>query len=156
MAALYLQRERQPCCASGGNRTCGHVGPLEITTSTTAATTAAAAAAAHNTSATSCTRCIKCRMSSRTPMRFCITLHNGDFQGCWPVRGEAHLAWVLSAFNVTASEFRHYCSHAGTFNMLKAVLTIGEERQGGQGGDRPMGACWLVSLSENTDRTSEW
>lgn len=53
-------------------------------------------------------------------MPVCLSLHNAEFQGLWPLRTKEEMREVCSAFNISKELCRRYVQFGNTFNLLHA------------------------------------
>ncbi|GJJ12099.1 hypothetical protein Clacol_006340 [Clathrus columnatus] len=53
----------------------------------------------------------------------CLSLHNAEFQGLWPLRTKEELKEVCSAFNVSKEYCEKYIQFGNTFNLLHAAAS---------------------------------
>jgi len=53
----------------------------------------------------------------------CLSLHNAEFQGLWPLRTKEELKEVCSAFNISKEHCRKYVQFGNTFNLLHAAAS---------------------------------
>ena len=51
----------------------------------------------------------------------CLSLHNAEFQGLWPLRTKKEVREVCSAFNVSKEHCTKYVQFGNTFNRLHAA-----------------------------------
>ncbi|KIY53580.1 glycoside hydrolase family 13/glycosyltransferase family 5 protein [Fistulina hepatica ATCC 64428] len=54
----------------------------------------------------------------------CLSLHNAEFQGLWPLRTKAEMKEVCSAFNLPKEVCEKYVQFGNTFNLLHAAASI--------------------------------
>ena len=54
----------------------------------------------------------------------CLSLHNAEFQGLWPLRTKDEMKEVCSAFNITKEQCRKYVQFGNTFNLLHAAASF--------------------------------
>ena len=50
----------------------------------------------------------------------CLSLHNAEFQGLWPLRTKEEMKEVCSAFNISKENCTKYVQFGNTFNLLHA------------------------------------
>ncbi|KZT09456.1 glycosyltransferase family 5 protein [Laetiporus sulphureus 93-53] len=50
----------------------------------------------------------------------CLSLHNAEFQGLWPLRTKEEMKEVCSAFNISKEHCTKYVQFGNTFNLLHA------------------------------------
>ncbi|KAF8625783.1 hypothetical protein AX15_005173 [Amanita polypyramis BW_CC] len=50
----------------------------------------------------------------------CLSLHNAEFQGLWPLRTKEEMKEVCSAFNISKEQCTKYVQFGNTFNLLHA------------------------------------
>lgn len=60
-----------------------------------------------------------------------LSIHNGEFQGLWPLRTEKERKQVCSAFNLKISLCQKYVQFGNTFNMLHCAASYLRIHQGG-------------------------
>lgn len=53
-------------------------------------------------------------------MPTCLSLHNAEFQGLWPLRTKEEMKEVCSAFNISKEHCTKYVQFGNTFNLLHA------------------------------------
>ena len=53
-------------------------------------------------------------------MPVCLSLHNAEFQGLWPLRTKEEMKEVCSAFNISKEQCTKYVQFGNTFNLLHA------------------------------------
>ncbi|KAG6819041.1 hypothetical protein H0H93_016019, partial [Arthromyces matolae] len=53
----------------------------------------------------------------------CLSLHNAEFQGLWPLRTQDEIKEVCSAFNITQEICIKYVQFGNTFNLLHAAAS---------------------------------
>ncbi|KIJ57158.1 glycosyltransferase family 5 protein [Sphaerobolus stellatus SS14] len=53
----------------------------------------------------------------------CLSLHNAEFQGLWPLRTKEETKEVCSAFNISKEHCRKYVQFGNTFNLLHAAAS---------------------------------
>ncbi|KAJ4474841.1 modular protein with glycoside hydrolase family 13 and glycosyltransferase family 5 domains [Lentinula aciculospora] len=51
----------------------------------------------------------------------CLSLHNAEFQGLWPLRTKEEMKEVCSAFNISKKDCVKYIQFGNTFNLLHAA-----------------------------------
>jgi alpha-1,3-glucan synthase len=51
----------------------------------------------------------------------CLSLHNAEFQGLWPLRTKEEMKEVCSAFNISKEHCTKYVQFGNTFNLLHAA-----------------------------------
>ncbi|KAE9411209.1 modular protein with glycoside hydrolase family 13 and glycosyltransferase family 5 domains [Gymnopus androsaceus JB14] len=54
----------------------------------------------------------------------CLSLHNAEFQGLWPLRTKEEVNEVCSAFNITKKNCVKYVQFGNTFNLLHAAAAF--------------------------------
>ncbi|KAF8522241.1 glycoside hydrolase family 13 and glycosyltransferase family 5 protein [Hysterangium stoloniferum] len=54
----------------------------------------------------------------------CLSLHNAEFQGLWPLRTKEEMKEVCSAFNISKEHCRKYVQFGNTFNLLHAAASF--------------------------------
>jgi len=54
----------------------------------------------------------------------CLSLHNAEFQGLWPLRTKEEMKEVCSAFNVSKEHCTKYVQFGNTFNLLHAAASF--------------------------------
>lgn len=54
----------------------------------------------------------------------CLSLHNAEFQGLWPLRTKEEMKEVCSAFNITKEHCTKYIQFGNTFNLLHAAASF--------------------------------
>ncbi|TFY76274.1 hypothetical protein EWM64_g7737 [Hericium alpestre] len=54
----------------------------------------------------------------------CLSLHNAEFQGLWPLRTKEEMKEVCSAFNITKEHCTKYVQFGNTFNLLHAAASF--------------------------------
>ncbi|KIY43381.1 glycoside hydrolase family 13 and glycosyltransferase family 5 protein [Fistulina hepatica ATCC 64428] len=54
----------------------------------------------------------------------CLSLHNAEFQGLWPLRTKEEMKEVCSAFNVSKEHCSKYIQFGNTFNLLHAAASF--------------------------------
>ena len=54
----------------------------------------------------------------------CLSLHNAEFQGLWPLRTKEEMKEVCSAFNISKDHCRRYVQFGNTFNLLHAAASF--------------------------------
>ncbi|KAF8580884.1 glycosyltransferase family 5 protein [Ramaria rubella] len=54
----------------------------------------------------------------------CLSLHNAEFQGLWPLRTKEELKEVCSAFNISKEHCQKYVQFGNTFNLLHAAASF--------------------------------
>ncbi|KZV90231.1 glycoside hydrolase family 13 and glycosyltransferase family 5 protein [Exidia glandulosa HHB12029] len=54
----------------------------------------------------------------------CLSLHNAEFQGLWPLRTKEEMKEVCSAFNISKEHCRRYVQFGNTFNLLHAAASF--------------------------------
>ncbi|KAK7014847.1 modular protein with glycoside hydrolase family 13 and glycosyltransferase family 5 domains [Favolaschia claudopus] len=53
----------------------------------------------------------------------CLSLHNAEFQGLWPLRTKEEMKEVCSAFNISKEHCTKYVQFGNTFNLLHAAAS---------------------------------
>jgi len=59
----------------------------------------------------------------------CLSLHNAEFQGLWPLRTKEEMKEVCSAFNISKEHCTKYVQFGNTFNLLHAAASFISEHQ---------------------------
>ncbi|PVF98937.1 putative cell wall alpha-1,3-glucan synthase [Serendipita vermifera] len=54
----------------------------------------------------------------------CLSLHNAEFQGLWPLRNKEEMQEVCSAFNISKEHCTKYVQFGNTFNLLHAAASF--------------------------------
>ncbi|KAG8809336.1 Cell wall alpha-1,3-glucan synthase ags1, partial [Serendipita sp. 399] len=54
----------------------------------------------------------------------CLSLHNAEFQGLWPLRTKEEMKEVCSAFNIPKDRCTKYVQFGNTFNLLHAAASF--------------------------------
>ncbi|KAL1689446.1 glycoside hydrolase family 13 and glycosyltransferase family 5 protein [Schizophyllum commune] len=54
----------------------------------------------------------------------CLSLHNAEFQGLWPLRTKEEMKEVCSAFNISKAHCTKYVQFGNTFNLLHAAASF--------------------------------
>ena len=54
----------------------------------------------------------------------CLSLHNAEFQGLWPLRTKEEMKEVCSAFNISKENCTKYIQFGNTFNLLHAAASF--------------------------------
>ncbi|KAF4623027.1 hypothetical protein D9613_002379 [Agrocybe pediades] len=54
----------------------------------------------------------------------CLSLHNAEFQGLWPLRTKEEIEEVCSAFNISKEDCTKYVQFGNTFNLLHAAASF--------------------------------
>ncbi|KAG1859045.1 glycoside hydrolase family 13/glycosyltransferase family 5 protein [Suillus tomentosus] len=54
----------------------------------------------------------------------CLSLHNAEFQGLWPLRTQEEMKEVCSAFNISKEHCTKYVQFGNTFNLLHAAASF--------------------------------
>jgi alpha-1,3-glucan synthase len=54
----------------------------------------------------------------------CLSLHNAEFQGLWPLRTKEEMKEVCSAFNISKEFCTKYVQFGNTFNLLHAAASF--------------------------------
>ncbi|KAK1236528.1 hypothetical protein PQX77_000221 [Marasmius sp. AFHP31] len=54
----------------------------------------------------------------------CLSLHNAEFQGLWPLRTKEEMKEVCSAFNISREHCTKYIQFGNTFNLLHAAASF--------------------------------
>lgn len=54
----------------------------------------------------------------------CLSLHNAEFQGLWPLRTKDEMKEVCSAFNISKEHCTKYVQFGNTFNLLHAAASF--------------------------------
>ncbi|KAF9535312.1 modular protein with glycoside hydrolase family 13 and glycosyltransferase family 5 domains [Crepidotus variabilis] len=54
----------------------------------------------------------------------CLSLHNAEFQGLWPLRTKEEMKEVCSAFNLSKEHCTKYVQFGNTFNLLHAAASF--------------------------------
>jgi alpha-1,3-glucan synthase len=54
----------------------------------------------------------------------CLSLHNAEFQGLWPLRTKEEMKEVCSAFNISKEHCTKYVQFGNTFNLLHATASF--------------------------------
>jgi alpha-1,3-glucan synthase len=54
----------------------------------------------------------------------CLSLHNAEFQGLWPLRTKEEMKEVCSAFNISKEHCTKYVQFGNTFNLLHAAASF--------------------------------
>ena len=57
-------------------------------------------------------------------MPICLSLHNAEFQGLWPLRTKEEMKEVCSAFNISKEHCTKYVQFENTFNLLHAAASF--------------------------------
>ncbi|VDB82993.1 unnamed protein product [Peniophora sp. CBMAI 1063] len=57
-------------------------------------------------------------------MPVCLSLHNAEFQGLWPLRTKEEMKEVCSAFNMSKEACTKYVQFGNTFNLLHAAASF--------------------------------
>ena len=57
-------------------------------------------------------------------MPICLSLHNAEFQGLWPLRTKEEMKEVFSAFNISKEHCTKYVQFGNTFNLLHAAASF--------------------------------
>jgi alpha-1,3-glucan synthase len=57
-------------------------------------------------------------------MPVCLSLHNAEFQGLWPLRTKEEMKEVCSAFNISKEHCTKYVQFGNTFNLLHAAASF--------------------------------
>ncbi|KAK0793196.1 hypothetical protein LTR02_014660 [Friedmanniomyces endolithicus] len=63
----------------------------------------------------------------------CLSLHNAEFQGLWPMRNPREVEEICSVFNLTESVVQRYVQFGEVFNLLHAGASILRIHQKGFG-----------------------
>ncbi|KKY19706.1 putative alpha-glucan synthase ags2 [Phaeomoniella chlamydospora] len=63
----------------------------------------------------------------------CLSLHNAEFQGLWPIRTDKELEEVCSVFNLLPTNIKKYVQFGQVFNMLHAGVSYLRIHQHGFG-----------------------
>ncbi|TIC95265.1 Cell wall alpha-1,3-glucan synthase mok13 [Colletotrichum higginsianum] len=63
----------------------------------------------------------------------CLSLHNAEFQGMWPMRTEEEQKEVYSVFNLPAKVVKDYVQYGSAFNLLHAAASYLRIHQRGFG-----------------------
>ena len=63
----------------------------------------------------------------------CLSLHNAEFQGLWPIRNPAEFNEVARVFNLKPSVVREYVQFGDVFNLLHAGVSYLRNHQKGFG-----------------------
>ncbi|KAF8334274.1 modular protein with glycoside hydrolase family 13 and glycosyltransferase family 5 domains [Cantharellus anzutake] len=59
----------------------------------------------------------------------CLSLHNAEFQGLWPLRTKEEMREVCSAFNISKETCTKYVQFGNTFNLLHAAASFIADHQ---------------------------
>ncbi|KAG1797120.1 uncharacterized protein HD556DRAFT_1535307 [Suillus plorans] len=62
------------------------------------------------------------RMDDLIPV--CLSLHNAEFQGLWPLRTKEEMKEVCSAFNISKEHCMKYVQFGNMFNLLHAAASF--------------------------------
>jgi len=54
----------------------------------------------------------------------CLSLHNAEFQGLWPLRTKEEMKEVCSVFNISKEHCTKYVQFGNTFNLLHAAASF--------------------------------
>ncbi|OJA10898.1 hypothetical protein AZE42_08369 [Rhizopogon vesiculosus] len=54
----------------------------------------------------------------------CLSLHNAEFQGLWPLRTKEEMKEVCSVFNISKEHCMKYVQFGNTFNLLHAAASF--------------------------------
>jgi alpha-1,3-glucan synthase len=54
----------------------------------------------------------------------CLSLHNAEFQGQWPLRTKEEMKEVCSAFNISREDCKNYVQFGNIFNLLHAAASF--------------------------------
>jgi alpha-1,3-glucan synthase len=54
----------------------------------------------------------------------CLSLHNAEFQGLWPLRTKEEMKEVCSAFNISKEHCTRFVQFGNTFNLLHAAASF--------------------------------
>lgn len=57
-------------------------------------------------------------------LSICLSLHNAEFQGLWPLRTKEEMKEVCSAFNISKEHCTKYVQFGNTFNLLHAAASF--------------------------------
>lgn len=57
-------------------------------------------------------------------MPVCLSLHNAEFQGLWPLRTKEEMKEVCAAFNISKEVCSKYVQFGNTFNLLHAAASF--------------------------------
>ena len=60
----------------------------------------------------------------------CLSLHNAEFQGLWPLRTKEEMKEVCSAFNMSKEHCTKYVQFGNTFNLLHAAAAGVSDKYG--------------------------
>lgn len=63
----------------------------------------------------------------------CLSLHNAEFQGLWPMRNQHEVDEICSVFNLPEGVVKHYVQFGEVFNLLHAGASILRIHQKGFG-----------------------
>lgn len=63
----------------------------------------------------------------------CLSLHNAEFQGLWPMRTKQEQEEICKAFNLNQDTVESYIQFGGVFNLLHAAASYLRLHQGGFG-----------------------
>lgn len=63
----------------------------------------------------------------------CLSLHNAEFQGMWPLRTKGEMTEICSVFNLPKEIVKAYVQFDKVFNMLHAGASYLRQHQGGYG-----------------------
>ena len=63
----------------------------------------------------------------------CLSLHNAEFQGLWPMRTKQEQEEICKAFNLSQEIVERYIQFGGVFNLLHAASSYLRVHQGGFG-----------------------
>lgn len=62
-------------------------------------------------------------------MPVCLSLHNAEFQGLWPLRTKDEMKEVCAAFNISKDICSKYVQFGNTFNLLHAAASFISQHQ---------------------------
>lgn len=62
-------------------------------------------------------------------MPVCLSLHNAEFQGLWPLRTKDEMKEVCAAFNISKDVCSKYVQFGNTFNLLHAAASFISQHQ---------------------------
>ncbi|ORY31635.1 putative alpha-glucan synthase [Naematelia encephala] len=62
-------------------------------------------------------------------MPVCLSLHNAEFQGLWPLRTKDEMKEVCAAFNISKEICSKYVQFGNTFNLLHAAASFISDHQ---------------------------
>ena len=62
-----------------------------------------------------------------------LSIHNGEFQGLFPLRNEVERSQICSVFNLSKKKCLEYVQYGNTFNLLHAITSYIQRYQNGVG-----------------------